>query len=386
MSEEPSRSEAPKLRRGYSTGACAAAAKAAWALLSGQGCGDSMETIFPDGQRRPLKLNGKSGGQGIAEASVVKDAGDDPDVTDKALIRAKASFASVSSASEKDYLVESGKGRAILRGGSGVGLATKGGLAADKGRWAINPIPRRMIVENLRDAGFGAEEQTLLVEIEVENGEELAKRTLNPVLGVQGGLSILGTSGFVEPYSNAAYIDTIKVLIAGAKEAGAPCMALCTGGSTLKAAMKLMPELPEVAFARIADFIEESLRAASAAGFKSVAVVCMEGKLLKYASGFGNTHAWRNAMPVAALEPYFLDAGVQEEEAARLASCPSVREAMSALPNAQRLGIIRRLAKEALRAFKAWAPDSGLEIAVLDADGGLLLKCNERDLECPLEK
>jgi len=382
MGEDAPR-DVSKLRRGYSTGACAAAAaKAAWTLLSGRSCGEAVELLFPDGQRRrmPLKESARSGA--VAMAAIVKDAGDDPDVTDKALIRAKVSFASPADASEKDYLTASGQGGVIIRGGKGVGLATRDGLAAEKGRWAVNPVPRRMIEENLRDAGFGARGECLLVEIEVDGGEELAKKTLNPVLGVVGGISILGTSGFVEPYSNAAYIDTIKLLVAGARKEGAPRMAFCTGGSTLKAARRIYPELPETAFARIADFIEESLKAASDSGFSEISVVCMEGKLLKYASGFGNTHAWRNAMPVQALKPLLLKAGLPPEEAERIASFPSVREAMSSLPKDQRIGIIKELAREALKTFKAWAPGASIEVLALDAGGEPLLKCNERDLEC----
>ena len=365
------------LRRGFTTGACAAAAaRAAYAILSGKAPVKSIPLLFPDGQILNFKLNSTSAE--TASASVVKDAGDDPDVTDKAVISARISKAFPSDATDADHLVECGSGTLIIRGGSGVGLATRAGLSAEKGKWAINPVPLKMIAANLKAEGFGDVVACLLLVIEVENGIEIAKRTLNPVLGVVDGISILGTSGFVEPYSNAAYIDTIKVMVSGAKAAGSKIVVLCTGGSTLKAAMALHPELPDFAFIRIADFIEESLRALVDAGFGSVVVACMEGKLLKYASGLGNTHAWRNAMSLSDLKPFLLEAGLDEASASKAVSCPSVREAMSALTQRQRLDVISMLSSKAADVFKKWVPSLNIEIDIFDSDASPLFKFNER--------
>ncbi len=367
------------LRRGFSTGACAAAAaRAAYAALLGRLSDASVPVVFPNGETFRFKLEKSS--QSRASASVVKDAGDDPDVTDKALISATLSKISPSEVSEKDYVIEDGEGVLVLRGGEGVGLATRAGLAADKGKWAINPVPRSMILENLKAEGFGSAPLRLLVLLEVADGAELAKRTLNPTLGVLGGISILGTSGFVEPYSNAAYVDTIKVMVSGAKAAGAGRVVLCTGGSTLKAAMKLHPDLPEVAFIRIADFIEDALLAAAKASFRRVVLSCMEGKLLKYASGLSNTHAWKNAMDLTGLTPFLLDAGVPEPEAAKAVSCPSVREAMAGLEMERRMAILNAMSAKAIGNFREWTPSLDVEIDVFDPDASPLLRFNAGDV------
>ena len=370
---------ASALRRGFTTGACATAAvRAAYSLLSGNPPDYKIPVLFPNGQVVEFKLSAISNSP--ASASVVKDAGDDPDVTDKAVISACVSRALSSDASEKDYVLNCGDATLILRGGSGVGLVTRPGLSAENGKWAINPVPRNMILSNLKEAGFGLRNECVLTVVEIENGADIAGKTLNPVLGIIGGISILGTSGFVEPYSNSAYIETIKVMISGAKAAGLDTMVLSTGGSTLKAAMALRPELPEHAFVRIADFMEESLRAVSDSALRAVIISCMEGKLLKYACGLGNTHAWKNAMQVAELKPFLLASGLSEDAASKAVSCPSVREALSGLGDSQRLNVVSLLAAKAIENFKKWTPSLKIEIDIFDSDAKLLMKCDERPL------
>ena len=160
-------------------------------------------------------------------------------------------------------------------------------FTADKER--AKEICRRMIAENLRRAGLDA--GCWLLEIGVENGEELAKHTLNPLLGVVGGISILGTTGLVRPYSHEAYIETVRICVKSHHTAHGTTMVFCTGGRTKSGAERRLPHLPETAFACIGDFIAESLAAACEYGMREIAVACMAGKLCKYAAGFENTHA-----------------------------------------------------------------------------------------------
>ncbi|MEA3348876.1 MAG: cobalt-precorrin-5B (C(1))-methyltransferase CbiD, partial [Pseudomonadota bacterium] len=279
------------LKRGFSTGACvAAAAVGAWLSLNKKEPGDVVELLFPDGSQHPFKLFTSCRDQGCGVAVVCKDAGDDPDITDKALFKVRMCETERLPQS-CDYELACDKARIILHGGLGIGLVTRPGLDVEPGKWAVNPIPRQMIIDNLKAAGCGLESCSYRLTIEIPDGERLAQKTLNPLLGVVGGISVLGTSGYVEPYSNSAYIKTIKILLSGAQRAGCRVAALCTGGRTAKALGRDFPEMPEFAIVRIADFIADSLKIAEEIGFEKVIVACMAGKLYKYSAGLEYTHA-----------------------------------------------------------------------------------------------
>ena len=186
-------------------------------------------------------------------------------------------------------VLQIGNGTLILRGAEGIGLCNRRGLDCELGRWAINTGPRNMISENLRRAGFSS--GCWLLEIGVENGEELAKHTLNSHLGIMGGISLLGTTGLVRPYSHEAYIHTVRICVKSHFLSGGSTMVFCTGGRTKSGAELHLPQLPATAFVSIGDFIAESLAAACRYGMREIAVACMPGKLCKYAAGFENTHA-----------------------------------------------------------------------------------------------
>ena len=205
------------LRSGYTTGACAAAAaKAAVVGLLGQPHPGRVEIPFPDGSRHSFELCRFSGNL----ATVVKDAGDDPDVTNGAEIGVEAR-----------WLDEPGRETGLLVNGPGVGVVTKPGLPVAVGEPAINPVPRRMIraavAEALVKGGTG--ERRVEVLIFVRDGEALAEKTLNRRLGVVGGLSILGTTGIVRPVSAKAWTDTIEASLRVARAAGLDEVVLATG-------------------------------------------------------------------------------------------------------------------------------------------------------------
>ena len=184
-----------KLRWGYSTGACAAAvAAAAWQRAAGGPVPDAVRLLFLDGKERELALLPPQEGR---MAAIRKDGGDDPDCTHGAVVYANLRACRPDEARPEDYALAVGGGTVILRGAEGVGLCTRFGLDCERGKWAVNSGPRRMIAENLRRAGLDA--GCWLLEIGVEGGEELAKHTLNPQLGIVGGISLLGTTGLVRP-------------------------------------------------------------------------------------------------------------------------------------------------------------------------------------------
>lgn len=292
------------LRKGFSTGANAAAAiTAAWRTLNGENISESIPLLFPDGETRTLPLAASEPGF----SRIIKDGGDDPDCTHGAVMEARVRAAVPEEAAPEDYLLSIHGATLILRSAGGIGLCTLPGLDCEQHKWAINQGPRRMIADNL--ARSGMREGCWLAEIRVRDGERLAGKTLNPLLGVVGGISILGTSGIVRPYSHEAYIATIRICVRSTRLSGFDKAVFCTGGRTAALAKSLLPGYPSISFICIGDFIAESLQSAGEQGMAEAVVACMPGKLCKYAAGFANTHAprWhricsffsarRNAMP-----------------------------------------------------------------------------------------
>ena len=275
---------------------------------------------------------------------------------------------------ERRLYVKRGSGTVILRGAAGVGLCTRPGLDCEQGKWAINTGPRRMIAENLHHAGLDA--GCWLLEIGVENGEELAKHTLNPLLGVVGGISILGTTGLVRPYSHEAYIETVRICVKSHHIAHGTTMVFCTGGRTKSGAERRLPSLPETAFTCIGDFIAESLAAACEYGMREIVVACMAGKLCKYAAGFENTHAHKVSQDMDLLRAE-VRKHLPGEEALHdaLAHSVSVREALLSIPEADRPGILRRLARTALGQFaRRCGENIALRLLVFDFEGQFLFE------------
>jgi len=281
---------APKtLRHGYTTGACAAAAaKGAAQMLRDQKLIDEVEICLPGGEAVTFKLRGQRLTAGGATCYVVKDAGDDPDVTNGAEIHA---------AVEVEFFTPS---RIIIRGGEGVGKVTKPGLAVPVGEWAINPVPRNMILTGVKEAlAVRCIPATFTITITVPGGAELAKKTLNERLGIIGGLSILGTTGIVRPISVSAWTDTIDCAIDVALACGSGTVVLSTGRtSELVAQQYLGPggvgaaraALPEEAYVMMGDHVGHALRSAAAKRVPQVVIAGQFAKLLKIACGHQQTH------------------------------------------------------------------------------------------------
>jgi len=231
---------------------------------------------------------------------------------------------------------------------------------------------KEMLVKNLRRAGCGDKPETCHLEISIADGRRLAAKTLNPVLGVVDGISILGTSGYVEPYSHAAYIKTIRILLQGARRAACREIALCTGGRTARAIKRDCPGLPEYAVVRIADFIAESLQLAAESGFERVVVACMAGKLYKYSAGFSYTHAHTVRYGCEDLAAIAAGIGVAGSTAARIRRCGSVREAFSHLGDSEIDRVEQELGRRALSELKRWLGKASLELRLYSPRGRLI--------------
>ena len=269
-----------KLREGFSTGACAAAAAKAASIriLNPEREVADVELLFPDGKRRKMGVSwSKTISNGCAEACVIKDAGDDPDVTDGAEIIAQVEIQG-----------DGGEGRVDICGGRGVGQVTKPGLAVAPGEAAINPVPRKMITQAVLSE-LGEIGKRVKVTIKVPQGERLAGKTLNKRLGIVGGISILGTTGIVKPISEAAWCATISVSMDVALAVGLDTICLSTGRSSEEAAMKAL-DMREEAFVSMGDYVGFSLKEAANRPFKEVILACQWSKLVKMAMGWDQTH------------------------------------------------------------------------------------------------
>ncbi|MEG2247360.1 MAG: cobalt-precorrin-5B (C(1))-methyltransferase CbiD [Akkermansia sp.] len=367
-------SPARHLRQGYSTGACVTACIVAAldTLLSPQvpiSIDQGIAILFPDGETRTLPLKHR----GRDFASIIKDGGDDPDCTHGAELYARVRRATPEEAKKGDYLLSIKTGLLIISAVEGIGLCTRPGLDCEQGHWAINKGPRRMITDNmaLRDLDTGC----FLAEIGVKNGEKLAKKTLNAQLGIIGGISILGTTGIVRPFSHEAYIETIRICMRSTRLMGYDEVILATGGRTQSAARKHLPNLPEVSFVCMGDFIGDSLRAAAEQQMKRVTVACMPGKLCKYAAGFENTHAHKVDQDMV----LFLHTLVKiqpptPENREAISLCASVRQALGYVPAPFHLPLYAALCQQAFHQFSSKASGIEFRLLVYDFDGELLLE------------
>jgi cobalt-precorrin-5B (C1)-methyltransferase len=262
------------LRRGWTTGACATAATtAAYAALRTGMFPDPVTIDLPGGKRPAFALAVERLEQGAATAGVVKDAGDDPDVTHGALVLATVRYGPSGSGVE-------------FRAGPGVGTVTLPGLPVPVGEPAINPVPRRMMREAVGDAD-------VIVEISVEGGEELARRTWNPRLGIEGGLSILGTTGVVVPYSCSAWIASIRQGIDVAVAAGHEHVVAATGDTSERAARERYP-LPDSAVLDMGDFAGATLKYLARHPIPRLTLAGGFAKLSKLAAGYLDLHSGRS--------------------------------------------------------------------------------------------
>ncbi|MHB1929994.1 MAG: cobalt-precorrin-5B (C(1))-methyltransferase [Acidimicrobiales bacterium] len=339
------------LRTGWTTGTCASAAAkaAACSLLYGVTPGD-VEVGLPGGRRVSFPVLDRGRGR----AGVVKDAGDDPDCTDGAELTAEVAW------------TDGAPGSVELLGGEGVGTVTLPGLGLPVGAPAINPVPRRMILAALAEVTHRA----VRVTISVPGGDVMAEKTSNARLGIVGGISVLGTTGIVRPFSTAAYRASVVQQIDVAAAQGERFVVLATGSRSEHAARREQPGLPPVCFVEVGDFTGIALRRAAARGMERVVLVAMVGKITKLAAGVMMTHFHRSKV----------DGELLAEVAADVRAPPEVVEAATATGTARHffevaeaVGHTAALAELCRRAAANCVAHTGgalaVEVLMVDFDG-----------------
>jgi len=337
-----------KLKSGYTTGACAAAAaKAAVIYLFKQVHINKVEIPFPDTSRVLFQIAeyDRKITDNSAWAAVIKDAGDDPDVTNGARIEVEASIRTQETFSHQTQSSDSIQ----IKGGKGVGKITKRGLAVDVGEAAINPVPRKMIRNAVCEAlnESGKDPQTpIIVTVSIVNGEYLAQKTLNKRLGIIGGLSILGTTGIVKPVSSKAWTDTITTSMNVAKAAGLDQIILSTGRTSEKAVEELL-RLPEEALVMMGDYLNYSLVEAKRMSFTTINLAGMWAKMVKCAMEIPQTHVRNGALEVVNTIDFIQKCGADQKTIKALKGSNTAREIYERLVEMEQKEVIRNVCRKA---------------------------------------
>lgn len=358
MREETREQPAP-LRSGLTTGSCATATSLAAAklLLTGQ-CDDAVSITLPKGKVVQMRLEFCRLDHDMAEAGTLKDAGDDPDVTHGALLYSQIRL----------------QAQAGVRfvAGQGVGTVTRPGLVLAVGEPAINPVPRRMICEHLHqlanDCGYtGGFEVT----VNVQDGEQLALKTMNPRLGILGGLSILGTSGIVRPFSCAAYIASIHQGIDVAHSNGYRHIAACTGNAS-EDTMRRVYGLPEIALIEMGDFVGAVLKHLRKVPVARLSLCGGFGKISKLAAGHMDLHSRHSSIDLPQLAGWAAALGADDQLQAAIVAANTSQQAL-ALAHAAGIALGDAVCSHALAFARSVVPDQvQVEVFAIDRQGGVV--------------
>ena len=340
------------LKSGYTTGTCAAAAACAAArlLITGEGDKESA-VILPGGETAVLPVETSRTEGSAAVASVRKHSGDDPDATDGCLISASVRL--------------NGSDEVRFLPGEGVGTVTLPGLGIPVGGPAVNPAPRRMIRDNLATLGIiGAD-----VSISVENGAEIARQTFNSRLGVVGGISIIGTSGIVRPFSNEAFTASIERSVNVASAMGCSTVVFNSGARSEAVLRRLYHALPPQAFIQYGNFIGCALSSASVHGFPHAIIGMMIGKAVKLAEGHLDTHSHKVTMNREFLRSTALEAGCSPMALETAASVNFARDLWTMMPDKDLVRFIRRIMELCLKHCAPLLPEGRLTLHLIDEIG-----------------
>src|SRR5947209_4344127 len=357
------RQQTAALRRGWTTGACAAAAaRAAYAALLTGRFPDPVTIRLPRGQAPSFPLALAEREDGCARAGIVKDAGDDPEVTHGALVVAELAWA------------EPGSGIGF-RAGEGVGTVTRAGLPLPVGEPAINPAPRALIRETLADLAEanGAPPPDLTVTLAIPGGERLAEKTMNGRLGIVGGLSILGTTGVVVPYSCSSWIHAIQRGIDVARAAGLDHIAAATGTTSERAVQQLY-DLPEHALIDMGDFVGGTLKYLRRHPVPRLTLAGGFAKLAKLAAGHLDLHSSRSAVDPAALADMLAALGADERTVAAARASDSAGSVLDSA-GAWRAALAESVARQAREvALASLSGHIAVEVAIVDRTGEFLAR------------
>ncbi len=360
-----------KLRTGFTTGtAAAAAAKAALTCLLTGACPERVRVRLLTGETLSIPVESAARvSDEQAVARVVKDAGDDPDVTHRALIGARVTLLDAGAGDPDTVRIE---------GGPGVGRVTKAGLDVPPGRPAINPGPRRMIRRAVNDVRLRyGPSGPVSVEVFVPCGEQLARKTLNARLGILGGISILGTTGLVRPMSHEAYRATIRKAMDVARAAGVRSLLLTTGRRSERFSQRLWPDLPEEAFIQIGDYFAFSLRAAADRAFEGATLAVFFGKAVKMARGVPHTHAARSRQNLSQLAAWTLAETGDADLAERVRGANTARHAFDML-YPRHAAVIRRVGRRVVSAARRFAGEKpDVNCLIFDFEGRVIFDSRE---------
>lgn len=356
------------LRRGWTTGACATAAtKAALtALLTGR-FPDPVSITLPKGETPSFALAHEEHPGTFAEAGIIKDAGDDPDVTHGAMVMSRIQHA------------EPGAG-VIFKAGIGVGMVTKKGLPIEPGEPAINPVPRQMITQVINEL---AEKHAIApdfeVTISVPGGEALAQKTWNPRLGIVGGISILGTTGVVHPFSCAAWIHSIHRGIDVARAAGLKEVFAATG-STSEATLVRTFEPPEIALIDMGDFAGGLLKYLRTHPIPKLTIAGGFAKITKLAQGYLDLHSSRSQVDMTFLADMARDEGMNQNMSMAIQNANTAKEALE-IARENNINLANQIALKAAQVAHEVVKqqDVHVVIVVVSRSGEILSKSSSND-------
>lgn len=348
------------LRSGFTTGACATAAtKAAALLLTEKKCSSRISITLPSGEHINLPVATARLQESTACAEVIKDGGDDPDATHGCRVCVRISR-------RADNEIK-------IRGGEGIGKVTLPGLGLPVGEWAINPVPRKMMAQAVREAGLkGAD-----IEVSIPGGERIALQTFNSRVGVIGGVSVIGTSGIVRPFSNEAFMTAIEREIDVACAVGSSIIVLNSGARSEKMVKSFYPGLHPSAFIHYGNAIGEALKACVRKEVAEVAVGLMLGKAVKLAEGHLDTHSHKVSMNTKFLASLAAIAGCSTEAQTRLRSIKLARTIPDELSATDNALFFPKLAERCHATLSTLTDTTRLTVILL-SDSGELLARNPR--------
>lgn len=351
------------LRTGFTTGSCAAAAsKAALAAVTGQKIIESVDVKIPRGDYIRIRIARCSFEGSRAVCSVIKDGGDDPDVTHGAEIVATLELTG-------------SRGQIEIDGGEGVGTVTKPGLGLEINKAAINPVPKKMIIENISEIGGDTlQENGISIVISVPSGRKLAPKTDNPRLGIVGGISILGTSGIVVPFSTASYAAAIRQNLDVAIAAGDRTVVLTTGGRSEEFAKGII-DREDHCFVQMGDFVGYTIGQCAKKGIQKAYVVGFIGKLAKMATGVKQTHVKGSKVDMGFLSELATGCGATKSTSERILGANTARHVSEIVKNDGVGGFFEAICDGVYMHMRGFAEEKvSVEVILFDFDGAVLAR------------
>ncbi|MFI3303657.1 MAG: cobalt-precorrin-5B (C(1))-methyltransferase CbiD [Rikenellaceae bacterium] len=345
-----------ELRTGFTTGSAATAASVAALRALISGCEESsVEIYLPNGEPIQIPISKTTITESYTQCQVIKDGGDDPDATDQIEIVAR---------------VEMVEGRGInIRGGRGVGIVTLPGVGVDVGEAAINPIPRQMIEKNIKQTLAQHNiEYSIDIEIEVPRGEQIGAKTFNPRLGIMGGISILGTSGIVQPFSSEAFLESIQRQMRIVKALGGDEIAINSGAMSESYVKAYKPDLPPQSYIHYGNLIGATIELAASEGIAHLCVGCMIGKAVKLAKGALDTHSKSTLLDRDFILQLAKEASCTESTRQQIQKITTARQLWSVVPRGD-FALFDHIAKSCFDHCKPLFGDGVLEFLLISESG-----------------